>query len=117
VETCTHYIAFAAEDIPDKRTEYKCAPPIRGRANRDKLWEGLRSGEIDQLASDHSPSPPELKCLETGDFLKAWGGISSVGVRAPKLEQSFFLTPLGSFCSAISAQRIVSVLDSGPPVR
>ncbi|GAQ84808.1 Dihydroorotase and related enzymes [Klebsormidium nitens] len=83
VETCNHYITFAAEDIPDKHTEYKCAPPIRDCANRDKLWEGLRSGGIDQLASDHSPSPPERKFLKEGDFLRAWGGISSIGLGLP----------------------------------
>lgn len=81
VETCTHYISFAAEEIGDNRTEYKCAPPIRGRANRDKLWEGLMSGEIDLLSSDHSPSPPEMKLLEEGDFMRAWGGVASTQVR------------------------------------
>eukprot|EP00243_Klebsormidium_subtile_P006814 TRINITY_DN294_c0_g1_i1.p1 TRINITY_DN294_c0_g1~~TRINITY_DN294_c0_g1_i1.p1 ORF type:complete len:513 (-),score=119.26 TRINITY_DN294_c0_g1_i1:1474-3012(-) len=83
VETCTHYINFAAEDIENNRTEYKCAPPIRGRANRDKLWEGLLSGEIDLLSSDHSPSPPEMKLLEEGDFLRAWGGVASTQFGLP----------------------------------
>ncbi len=78
VETCPHYLVFAAEEIPDGATEFKCAPPIREAANRDAVWNGLRSGAIDLVASDHSPCPPLLKCKETGDFFSAWGGISSL---------------------------------------
>ncbi len=44
VETCPHYLALAAEDIPDGATQYKCCPPIRDRANRDRLWEALGAG-------------------------------------------------------------------------
>ncbi|PYQ68416.1 MAG: allantoinase AllB [Acidobacteria bacterium] len=82
-ETCPHYLFFAAEEVPDGATEFKCAPPIRDRANRERLWEGLRDGTIDMVVSDHSPSPPELKKREAGDFLSAWGGISSLQLRLP----------------------------------
>ncbi|GAB4831200.1 hypothetical protein Ancab_005209 [Ancistrocladus abbreviatus] len=78
VETCPHYLAFSAEEIPDGDTRLKCAPPIRDAANREKLWDALMDGEINMLSSDHSPTTPELKLLEHGDFLKAWGGISSL---------------------------------------
>jgi len=78
VETCPHYLSFAAEEIADGATAFKCAPPIRGRANREELWSGLREGTIDFVASDHSPAPPALKCLDSGDFLAAWGGVASL---------------------------------------
>ncbi|MBX3208324.1 MAG: allantoinase AllB [Labilithrix sp.] len=78
VETCPHYLTFAAEEIPDGATEYKCAPPIRERNNREKLWDALREGLVDQVVTDHSPSTAELKCSGSGDFMKAWGGISSL---------------------------------------
>ena len=77
VETCPHYLTFAAEEIPDGATEYKCAPPIRGRAERDALWAALIRDEIDLVASDHSPCPPLMKATE-GDFFAAWGGIASL---------------------------------------
>ncbi|MBO9523452.1 MAG: allantoinase AllB [Nocardioidaceae bacterium] len=77
-ETCPHYLSFAAEEIPDGATPYKCCPPIREAANRDRLWEGLRDGVISMVVSDHSPSTPDLKRLESGDFAAAWGGISSL---------------------------------------
>jgi allantoinase len=77
-ETCPHYLTLAAETIPDGSPQFKCCPPIRGRADQDALWEGLADGTIDIVVSDHSPSTPELKLLEVGDLGLAWGGIASV---------------------------------------
>ncbi len=77
-ETCPHYLFFAAEDIPDGACQFKCAPPIRERSNAAVLFEGLRAGTLDLVASDHSPCPPEMKRLEDGDFGRAWGGIASL---------------------------------------
>src|SRR5205085_4870475 len=78
VETCPHYLHFAAEDIPDGACQYKCAPPIRERENNDALWRALEDGVIDLVATDHSPCPPALKKLDEGDFAAAWGGIASL---------------------------------------
>jgi allantoinase len=83
VETCAHYLWFAAEDIPDGATEYKCAPPLREAADREALWRGLESGLIDMIATDHSPCPPAMKHKEEGRFDLAWGGIASLGLALP----------------------------------
>jgi allantoinase len=80
VETCPHYLTFAAEDIPDGATQFKCCPPIREAANRDALWAGLADGVIDLVVTDHSPCTPELKRFDVGDFGLAWGGIAGVQV-------------------------------------
>ncbi|MBA2320138.1 MAG: allantoinase AllB [Deltaproteobacteria bacterium] len=77
-ETCLHYLTFTAEEIPDGETRFKCAPPIRERANREALWAGLLEGVISMVVSDHSPCTPQLKRPETGHFLDAWGGIASL---------------------------------------
>ncbi|MGH9931285.1 MAG: amidohydrolase family protein [Pyrinomonadaceae bacterium] len=82
-ETCPHYLMFAAEEIPDSATEFKCCPPIRERENREQLWSALAGGTIDMIVSDHSPCPPAMKLRESGDFLQAWGGISSLQLRLP----------------------------------
>jgi len=79
-ETCPHYLCFDAESIPDGATEFKCAPPIRPAVDRDGLWQGLIDGDIDLIASDHSPAPAAMKQLEDGDFLSAWGGIASLQI-------------------------------------
>lgn len=83
VETCPHYLVFAAEQIPDGATQFKCAPPIRESANRDALWRALRGGDIDFVVSDHSPCPPAMKHVHTGDFSSAWGGIASLELGLP----------------------------------
>lgn len=78
VETCPHYLHFSAEQVADGATWLKCAPPIRGADNRERLWNALASGEIDMIVSDHSPCTADLKALDSGDFGVAWGGIASL---------------------------------------
>jgi len=85
VETGQHYLYFNAEHIRDGQTQFKCAPPIREKANNEKLWQALKDGIIDFVATDHSPAPPGMKELQSGDFMKAWGGISSIQFALPVL--------------------------------
>jgi allantoinase len=82
-ETCPHYLYFSAHNFPIGATQYKCAPPIRDWQNKRGLLTALGKGKIDFVVSDHSPSPPAMKCLDTGDFFKAWGGISSLQLGLP----------------------------------
>jgi allantoinase len=82
-ETCPHYLAFSSRKIRRDATEYKCAPPIRGLLNQKSLWTALEKKVLDFVVSDHSPSPPQMKCRETGDFFRAWGGISSLQLGLP----------------------------------
>jgi allantoinase len=82
-ETCPHYLALAADEVPAGATEFKCCPPIRERANADRLWAGLVAGTVDCVVSDHSPCPPDLKLTGTGDFARAWGGIASLQLSLP----------------------------------
>jgi len=78
VETCPHYLTLDARSVPAGATQFKCCPPIREHDNQDRLWAGLAAGDIDLIVSDHSPSTPDLKRLDTGDFAHAWGGIASL---------------------------------------
>jgi allantoinase len=110
VETCPHYLHFVAEEIPDGATEFKCCPPIRERQNREQLWQALGDGTIDMVVSDHSPCPAGMKLKEQGDFMKAWGGISSLQLRLPIMwteanKRGFTLTQLTEWlCSAPARQ-------------
>jgi allantoinase len=111
VETAPHYLFFQAEDIPDGHTEYKCAPPIREKENNDQLWEALRTGLIDLVATDHSPAPPALKQLATGDFTTAWGGIASLQLSLPVVwtaarARGFTLEHLGRWLAGNPARLI-----------
>ena len=84
-ETCPHYLTAAAGEIGDGETLWKCAPPVRSARHREALWRGLEAGVLDLVASDHSPSPPAGKHLESGDFAAAWGGIASLQLTLPLL--------------------------------
>jgi allantoinase len=109
-ETCPHYLYFAAEDIPDGATEFKCCPPIRERENREQLWQALADGTIDMIVSDHSPCTEDLKLRASGNFLEAWGGIASLQLRLPVVwtaaqERGFSLANLMNWlCSAPARQ-------------
>jgi allantoinase len=107
VETCPHYLHFAAEHIPDGATLLKCAPPIRGKENRQSLWHGLRDGIIDMVVTDHSPCPPAMKHSDTGRFDLAWGGIASL---------SLALSIIHTECSrrAFTVKEIVRWMSSAP---
>src|SRR5258707_815519 len=83
VETCPHYLHLHAEAIPRGATIFKSAPPIRSAENCERLWDGLRDGTIDLVATDHSPCPPEMKRIAPGDFRNAWGGIASLSTALP----------------------------------
>lgn len=75
-ETCPHYLHFTDEDMERLGATLKCAPPLRPEDERRALWQALLRGEIDFVASDHSPAPLELK--EQTDFFEVWGGIAGV---------------------------------------
>ena len=82
-ETCAHYIYFNAENIPDAHCIYKCAPPIRDANNNQQLKEALKTGVLDFITTDHSPAPPAIKEIETGNLQKAWGGIAGIQFLLP----------------------------------
>ena len=106
VETCPHYLTFAAEEIPDGATEYKCAPPIRDRAERDALLAALIAEDIDLIASDHSPCPPAMKETE-GDFFSAWGGIAS-------LQLSLAAVWTGARARRVKPERVAEWMSAAP---
>ena len=109
VETCPHYLTFAAEEIADGATHFKCCPPVRELENREKLWEAVADGTIDMIVSDHSPCTPELKRQESGDFMDAWGGISALQFGLPVMwtnlrSRGYDLTDLTRLMSAEPAR-------------
>ncbi len=107
VETCPHYVYFNAEEIPDASPIFKCAPPIREKENNLLLLNGINTGLIDFIGSDHSPAPPTIKQLESGDFFKAWGGISGL---------QFSLAVMNTKCKEenISLEQLIPLLTENP---
>lgn len=105
-ETCTQYIFFNAETIPDANCIYKCAPPIREKANNEQLKQAFLSGILDFITTDHSPAPPNIKEIDTGNLKKAWGGIAGI---------QFLLT--GSWTALkdiMSLEKFIPLVTSNP---
>ena len=112
VETCPHYLTFAAEQVPDGATAFKCCPPIREASHREALWAALTDGDggqplIDMVVSDHSPCTPELKRLDVGDFGEAWGGIASLQVALP-------VVWTGARARGLGLDRVASWMSAAP---
>ena len=76
IETCPHYLFFTEEDMEQIGSIAKCAPPLRNTVERDALWNALRHNQVDVVASDHSPAPPNMK--RDANFFRVWGGIAGV---------------------------------------
>ncbi|MDQ1616215.1 MAG: allantoinase [Actinomycetota bacterium] len=106
-ETCPHYLTLTSAEVPDGATAFKCCPPIRDADNRDRLWAGLLHGVLDVVVSDHSPSPPDVKALGSGDFGAAWGGISS-------LQLGLALVWTEARRRGIGLDRVVRWMSQGP---
>src|SRR5258708_4935589 len=76
IETCPHYLFFTEEDMERIGALAKCAPPLRNASERQDLWTALMHDQVDVVASDHSPAPPEMK--RDANFFRVWGGIAGV---------------------------------------
>lgn len=118
VETCPHYLHFQAEGISRGATQFKCAPPIRGAENRERLWSALKDGTIDLVATDHSPCPPEMKRFADGNFQTAWGGIPSLSVALPVMytearARGFSLTDIVRWMAERPARLVGCQLQKG----
>jgi allantoinase len=74
-ETCAHYLALTVKDLEEKGAIAKCCPPLRDQDEVDELWAAVVNGEINVLASDHSPAPAAMKVI-TDNYFEGWGGIS-----------------------------------------
>ena len=118
VETCPHYLHFQAEAISRGATQFKCAPPIRGAENREQLWDALKEGTIDLVATDHSPCLPQMKRLAEGNFQTAWGGIPGLSVALPVMyteacARGFSLTDVARWMAQAPAKLVGCQLQKG----
>ena len=107
-ETCPHYLVFDEEDAERLGAAGKCAPPLRPARERDALWAAI--GDIALVASDHSPSLPELK--QGDDFFAIWGGITGcqallgVMLDAGHHGRGLALEQVAALCAGGAARRL-----------
>jgi allantoinase len=109
-ETCPHYLVLDAEDAERLGAAAKCAPPLRPGAVVEELWAAVLGGDVDLVATDHSPSPSQLK--ETGaDHFSAWGGIPGAQTLVALLYDS------GVVARGLEVARLAALTASTPATR
>jgi dihydropyrimidinase len=94
-ETCPQYLYLSAEryeDTPDRAARYVCAPPLRWGYEREELWEGLKRGYIEVVATDHCPfTDADKKRGLSGDgwrdFTDIPGGVPGIETRLALIYQ------------------------------
>jgi len=106
-ETCPHYLLFTVEDLERMNSLLKTAPVVKSAADREALWNGLDSGSLLYVASDHAAAQyPEEK--ETGSVWTDYGGIPGVELLLPTLYSE------GYRAGRISLSRLVEITSSAP---
>ncbi len=77
-EVAPHHLLFTRRNWRDQGTFLKMNPPLRDPQDKDALWEGLRRGDIDVVASDHAPHLPEEKKDEIWDAPPGVPGVETM---------------------------------------
>ena len=92
-EVCPHHFTLTTDDIPSNDANFKMNPPLRAKADRDALIQGLSEGILEVISTDHAPHSEEEK---SGGFEKSPFGIvgleTSVGLTITNLVKQGHLT-------------------------
>jgi allantoinase len=106
-ETCPQYLAFTAEDLESQGALLKTAPVLKTAADRDRLWEGLATGELSYVATDHAAGQwPDEK--QTGSIWTDYGGVPLVELSLP------YLYSEGARTGRITLERLTEITASAP---
>ena len=103
IETCPHYLYFTEDDMLRIGAVAKCAPPLRDASDRKWLTRSVLRGDVDIVASDHSPAPLDMKQDE--NFFRVWGGIA--GIQAT----------LSVLLDIAAPERVVELIAANPSAR
>lgn len=82
-ETCAHYLSMTKKDVLENGPLFKCAPPLRTKEEKERLWSYVEDKTFSGIASDHSPCTHDEKFNEImgrkiESIFDAWGGISGI---------------------------------------
>lgn len=103
IETCIHYLTH---DITSPvGVQAKVNPPLRSAEDREALWQGIRDGHIDTIATDHIHRPASSK---DGGIWKAQPGFPGLDTFLPAL-----LTE-GHIKRAIPLPRMIDMVSRAP---
>jgi len=103
-ETCPQYLTLTAEALADQGPLVKIGPPLRDEDDRVALWQGLATGTLDTVASDHAPKEKRLE----DDFVAAPYGSPQVETLLPLVYDG------GVNGGWLSLPRLVEVMCENP---
>jgi dihydropyrimidinase len=79
IETCPHYLEFTCDVYKgDQARSFVCSPPMKGEESRRALWDAVKAGVIDTVATDHCPFMSYEKDWGKDDFTKIPNGCGGV---------------------------------------
>lgn len=107
VETTPHFLLLTEEDLLRDPLRVKTSPPVRGEWDRETLWEFLKDGVIDTVASDHFSASWE-KEKKKEDIFEVGAGISGIDTIFPLIFSE------GVVKGKISLKRFVEVMSENP---
>lgn len=106
-ETCPHFLQFTKEDFSRIGSLLKTAPVVKAESDRQRLWQGLASGELSFVTTDHAAGRwPDEK--ETGSIWTDYGGVPGVELLLPYLHSE------GVVKGRITLKRLTEILASEP---
>ena len=106
-ETCTQYLLFD-ESVYKKLDggKYICSPPIRKKEDLEFLWEAIRNGYIDVIATDHCPFDLKLK-VNIKDYRNIAGGV-------PGIEERLLVTLTEAENRNIDQSKVIDLMTANP---
>lgn len=106
-ETCPHFLEFTAEDLQAQGSLLKTAPVVKSEFDRKALWEGLTSGELEFVATDHAAGQWPME-KETESIWTDYGGVPGVETSLP------YLYSEGVRTGRLSLERLTEITSSAP---
>src|ERR1700730_12270415 len=111
-ETCPQYLLLSIEEMDRPNFEgakYVFTPPLREKQNLPKLWDGLKSDNLQVVSTDHCPFCFEdQKALGKDDFTKIQNGGPGIENRLQLLHHQ------GVNAGKISLNRFVEIVATAP---
>ncbi|NHK30995.1 MAG: dihydroorotase family protein [Asgard group archaeon] len=103
-EVCAHHLMLNESDLRKFKSEAKCLPPIRTKADQEALWNALRNDTIKIIATDHAPHSYNEKHCE---FEEAASGIHGLETLVPLMFTS-------ALKGKITLEQVILALTTNP---
>ncbi|MEG1715366.1 MAG: dihydropyrimidinase [Lachnospiraceae bacterium] len=108
IETCPQYLEYTCDVYKrEDGANFVCSPPMKGQESQDALWQAIKNGMIDTVATDHCPFQSYEKAWGKDDFTKIPNGCSGIENMYP-----YMLDAANS--GKLSFERVVELCATNP---